>query len=154
MTRATRRLQVTGIVDAPAGRVFAFLTRPDNHVALDTSGMVRSSVDHATLTAVDEVFAMNMYNTIRGHHRTENHVVVFEPDRAIGWAPAAAGETPAGHTFVWRLDPVGEQQTAVSQTYDWSGFTHLEMLDHLPVIGRDQLQSSLDLLAEAVEELR
>ena len=30
----------------------------------------------------------------------------------------------------------------VSQTYDWSTFTQVEMLDHLPVVGRDQLQES------------
>ncbi|WP_028925016.1 SRPBCC family protein [Pseudonocardia acaciae] len=146
MPDAPRRIQVTRTIDAPAGRIFAFLADPDNHPAFDTSGMVRASAGHVTLDAVGTVFVMNM----KGDRRVENHVVVYERDRALGWAPAEPGHEPAGHTFVWRLTPAGEHRTVVTQTYDWSEFTHLDMLAHLPVVDRDQLQASLDLLAEAV----
>jgi hypothetical protein len=84
----------------------------------------------------------------------ENHVVVYDPDRAIGWAPAEPGRKPAGHTFVWHLRPDGEGRTVVSQTYDWSEFDHVEVLDRSPVLDRDQLQASLDLFADAVTEDR
>ena len=151
MAEDVRRIQVSRVVTAPAGRVFAFLADPDNHLLLDTSGMVRGSADHATVTGVGAVFVMDMHNAIRGDHQVENHVVVFEPDRALGWAPAEPGHEPAGHTYVWRLRPDGEGRTVVSQTYDWSGFSHLDMLSHLPVLDREQLRRSLDLLARAVE---
>jgi hypothetical protein len=145
---------VTRTIDAPAADLFAFLASPDNHVRLDTTGMVRASADHRRLTGVGDVFVMNMHNEIKGDHQVENHIVVYEPDRAIGWAPAEPGHDPAGHTFVWNLQPAGVQRTIVSQTYDWSAFTHVDMLSHLPVIGRQQLLASVDLLAEAVHEGR
>lgn len=147
---ATRAIRVRRVIDAPAARIFAFLTNADNHLALDTSGMIRGSADHATLDRVGQVFVMDMHNPIKGDHRVANHVVAYEPGRAVGWAPAEPGREPAGHTYVWRLAPTADGRTEVSQTYDWSAFTHLEMLAHLPVVDRDQLLASVDLLAEAV----
>lgn len=38
-----------------------------------------------------------------------------------------------------------------SQTYDWSPFTHLDMLAHSPVVKREQLLKSPDQLTKAVE---
>src|SRR5262249_34293930 len=43
MGRQPRSITVSRVVDAPAARVFAFLADPANHVALDTSGMVRGA---------------------------------------------------------------------------------------------------------------
>ena len=94
-------ITVTGIVAAPVERVFALLADPDRHPELDASGMLRHAGTHVALTAIGDVFTMAMQNA--GDYEVENHVVVFEPDRAIGWAPALPGQTPAGHTFVWRL---------------------------------------------------
>jgi uncharacterized protein YndB with AHSA1/START domain len=150
MAQADRHITVTRIIAAPAADLFAFLANPNNHVRLDTTGMVRSSADDRRVTGVGDVFVMNMHNEINGDHQVENHVVVYEPDRALGWAPAEPGQDPAGHTFVWNLQPAGAGETIVSQTYDWSAFTHIDMLSHLPVVDRDQLLASLDLLAEAV----
>jgi len=95
---------------------------------------------------------MNMRNRIKGDHQVENHVVIYEPDRAIGWAPAEPGCEPAGHTWTWRLTPFADNRTLVTETYDGSGFKHKEMLDYLPVINQDQVQASLDRLAEALRE--
>ena len=39
----------------------------------------------------------------------------------------------------------------ITHTYDWSGFTHLDMFSHLPVLDREKLRRSLDKLAQAVE---
>jgi hypothetical protein len=51
---------------------------------------------------------------------------------------------------VWELAADGDQRTRVSQTYDWSAFSHLDMLDYLPVVDETQLRSSLDKLADAL----
>lgn len=145
-----RSIEVSRLVDAPAARVFAFLSDPANHIAFDTSGMVCGAATTATIAGVGDVFVMNMHNPIKGDHHVENHVVVHEPARAIGWAPAEPGRPPAGHTWIWRLGPEAAGRTVVSQTYDWSRFSHVEMLDHLPVIDSAQLLASLDRLAEAL----
>lgn len=138
------------VVDASAARVFRFLADPANHVAFDTSGMVRGAAPGAAISGLGDVFVMNMYNDIKGDHQVENHVVVYEADRAVGWAPAGAGETPAGHTWTWRLLPCGDDRTLVSLVYDWSRFTHLDMIEHLPVVDCAQMRVSLDRLARAV----
>jgi uncharacterized protein YndB with AHSA1/START domain len=145
-----RSIAVSRVVDAPVERVFAFLSDPANHVAFDTSGMVRGAASGARIGGVGEVFVMNMNNAFKGDHQVENHVVAYEPDRAIGWAPAEPGHPPAGHTWTWRLAPADAGRTVVSQIYDWSRFSHVEMLDHLPVIDRGQLLASVDRLAETL----
>ena len=150
MSDEVRRIEVSRLVDAPAARIFAYLTNADNHPCFDTSGMVRASADHAVLRGEGSVFVMDMHNAVKGEYQVENHVVVHEPERAIGWAPAEPGHDPAGHTFVWRLTPVDDDRTLVTLTYDWSAFTHLDMLSYLPVVNRDQLQASLDRVARAV----
>ena len=58
MPTQTNRIEVSRVIDAPAELVFTFLTRPDNHVALDASGMIRSSADHRTLTETGAVFVV------------------------------------------------------------------------------------------------
>jgi uncharacterized protein YndB with AHSA1/START domain len=151
MPGARRRIEVSRVVNAPAGKVFAFLTKPDNHCALDTSGMIRSSADHHRVTETGAVFVMNMHNQTKGDHQVANHVICYEPDRAIGWAPAEPGADPAGHTWTWHLTPKGPNQTLVTEIYDWSSFRNVDMLSHLPVIDHAQMHASLDRLAEALE---
>lgn len=93
---------------------------------------------------------MDMHNSFKGDHQVANHVVAFEEGRTIGWAPAEPGEPPAGHTYTWHLEPAGDDRTTVTQVHDWSAFTHTDMLEHLPVVSRDQLLASLDMLETAV----
>ena len=138
------------MVDAPVERVFAFLADPANHAALDTSGMVRGAATGAPISGLGDVFVMDMHNAFKGDHQVENHVVVHEPGRAIGWAPAEPGHPPAGHTWTWRLAPLGADRTTVTLVYDWSRFTHVEMLEHLPVLDDAQMLASVDRLAEAL----
>lgn len=145
-----RAITVTRLVEAPAARVFTCLADPANHPALDTSGMIRGAAEPGPITHVGQVFVLDMHNSMRGAHQVANHVVTFEPGRALGWAPAEPGHPPAGHTWTWRLEPAGAQCTAVSQTYDWSAFTHTDMLSHLPVLDREQLHAALDKLAEVL----
>jgi uncharacterized protein YndB with AHSA1/START domain len=146
-------ITVTRVVDAPAARVFAYLANPANHRALDTSGMIQGAADPRPITEIGQVFVMNMHNPIKGDHQVENHVIAFEPDHAIGWAPAEPGHPPAGHTYTWRLTPADDHHhhTEVTQTHDWSAFTHTDMLAHLPVVNKDQLQASLNKLADNLE---
>ncbi|HEY3709622.1 MAG TPA: SRPBCC family protein [Amycolatopsis sp.] len=141
------RIAVTRMVDAPAVDVFAYLANPANHRDLDTSGMIQGAADPGPITGAGQVFVMNMRNPIKGDHQVENHVIAFESGRVIGWAPAEPGHPPAGHTYTWTLAPAGNHRTEVTQTHDWSAFTHTEMLSHLPVLSEDQLRASLDKLA-------
>jgi hypothetical protein len=61
----------------------------------------------------------------------------------------------AGQTFLITMqnEDKGEDggDTEVSQTYDWSEFSHVEALPYLPLLGREQLEESLVRLAEVIE---
>lgn len=142
------------MIDAPAAEIFRFLSDPANHAVLDTSGMVRGAAPGATIAGVGDVFVMNISNDVKGDHHDENHVVVYEPDRAIGWAPAEPGRTPAGHTWTWRLEPREGERTVVRHVYDWSRFTHTDMLHHLRVIDGSQMLESVGRLAAALTRRR
>jgi uncharacterized protein YndB with AHSA1/START domain len=143
-------ITVSRTVDAPPERTFALIADPDRHPDLDASGMVRASQTHLAIEELGDVFTMDMHNDRFGDYTMENHVVVYEPDTALGWAPAAPGAAPSGYTWVYRLAPDGEDDTKVTLTYDWSAVTDEAFRKFFPVIDADGLAASLDLLAEAL----
>lgn len=144
-------ITASGVVDAPVERVFALLADPDRHRDVDASGMIRHAETHLAITEVGDVFRMAMRNPMLGDYEMDNHVVVYEPDRAIGWAPAPAGEEPVGHTYVWRLAPTDDDRTEVTQTYDWSAVTVEWLLPHLPVVDADGLAASISKVEAALD---
>jgi uncharacterized protein YndB with AHSA1/START domain len=144
-----RSIQVSRTIDAPPERTFALIADPDRHPDLDASGMIRASRTHLAIEELGDVFTMDMHNDVFGDYTMDNHVIVYEPDVALGWAPAAQGEAPSGYTWIYRLAPVGDG-TSVTLTYDWSAVTDPEMLRYFPVIDADGLAASLDLLAAAL----
>jgi len=146
----TRQLTVSMTINAPIERVFAMLADPDRHPELDGSGMLRGSRTHEVLTGVGETFSMDMHHEMLGDYRTDNVVTVYERDRAIGWAPAAAGQEPFGHTFTYRLEPDGDDRTLVQQTYDWSQVTAERVLELCPLVSKEQLTATLERLDAAL----
>jgi uncharacterized protein YndB with AHSA1/START domain len=138
-------------VDAPVERVFAMLADPDRHIDFDGSGTIRGSRTHTVLTGVGDVFTMDMHRDEFGDYQTDNRVVSYQRDREIGWAPGLAGREPFGHTFTYRLEPIGDDRTMVTLTYDWSAVTDEgRRRVRLPVISRAELDHSLELLAAAM----
>jgi uncharacterized protein YndB with AHSA1/START domain len=142
-------------VAAPVQRVFAVLADPTTHPAIDGTGWVRQAVDPAPLTAVGQIFRMDMYLSAHpeGNYRMANKVQVLEPPHVIGWLPGRAA--PAGHLefggWFWRydLEPIGPSETEVTLTYDWSGVAP-SVREHLrfPPFGSEHLGNSLIHLAE------
>ena len=119
-------LSATRTINAPAEAVFAVLANPTTHQAIDGTGWVRESLDGKRLAEVGQIFRMAMYHSNYGgmHYEMTNRVEVFQPPRAIAWLPGQ-GDDDAALDFggwVWRydLEPVGDHQTEVTLTYDWS----------------------------------
>jgi hypothetical protein len=56
--------------------------------------MLRGAVTRDVVTGVGDVFVMQMYFSEHGDYQMNNHVVEFEPDRLIGWEPAAGHGHP------------------------------------------------------------
>ena len=148
-------ISVSAIVNAPADVVFGVLADPTTHEAIDGTGWVRKPVRVEPLSEVGQVFRMNMYhrNNGIGDYEVANRVEVFDPPRAIAWQPGQISDDAdleLGGWF-WRYDlaPVGEDQTDVTLTYDWSGVPR-ETREHIqfPPFDVSHLDNSLEHLAK------
>ena len=147
-------IKSTCVVDAPAETVFDVLADPTTHQAIDGTGWVREPLDGKRLTGVGQVFRMAMYHTNYGgmHYEVANRVEVFQPPHAIAWLPGQ-GADDANLDFggwIWRydLEPVGDDRTEVTLTYDWSAVPPaIRERIGFPPFDRQHLDNSLKHLA-------
>ncbi|MGW9032395.1 hypothetical protein ACWGQ5_52215 [Streptomyces sp. NPDC055722] len=115
-------------IGAPAGDLFRILADPRRHPDLDGSGMLRGGVCDAVVSGVGDVFVMRMYDERFGDYEMHNHVVVYEPDRRIGWEPRPGSGHPDasmpgaawGHRWIFDLVPHGAGATVVTEIFDGS----------------------------------
>ena len=153
MTDNEGKITVARVFDTPAKDIFKVLSNPANHAELDGSGMVQSDEKSDRITAVGQVFTMNMYlEKMGGEYQTENHVVGYDVNKLLAWKTAVSGKEPAGWQWVWELEAQSPESTRVSLTYDWSHVTDKDVLGHIsfPLIEAHQLEASLGKLAEKV----
>ncbi|SHN46716.1 SRPBCC family protein [Cryptosporangium aurantiacum] len=153
-----QRISTTRRIAAPAARIFAVISDPDGHVAIDGSGMLMAADGSRRLTAVGDMFIMNMDreplgDLPMGKYTVQNTVVAFTPEAAIAWQPGEVDGRPLGHTYGYTLTPVGTDTTEVTSYCDWSG-VHPKILTILswPVVPLSMLETSLDNLQRLVEE--
>jgi hypothetical protein len=136
MGMSNENIHATLTVNAPAQTVFDVLADPTTHAAIDGTGWVRDAVDGEQLTATGQIFRIGMYhdNHPNKHYEMANRVEVFDRPHAIAWLPGAQpGHIPGRQGsaddpvefggWFWRydLEPVGDDRTEVTLTYDWSG---------------------------------
>ena len=148
-------VSATLTVAVPAATVFAVLADPATHAAIDGTGWVQEAVDRAPLTAVGQIFRMDMYHARHpgGDYQVVNQIQVLDPPRSIGWLTGQ--EKDDGHLefggWIWRYDlaPLGPSETEVTLTYDWSAVPQFirERGIHFPPFGPDHLINSLHHLA-------
>lgn len=162
-TVTSESVSATTTISAAAGTVFAVLTDPARHVAIDGTGWVCDAIDLQPITASGQVFRMRMFhpNHPDGNYEMHNLVLDFERDRAIAWRPgfvkdASTGELGFGG-WTWRYDlvPCGAEACRVTHTYDWSAVgpeprKHLEF----PPFPVDHLANSLNHLGDMTTGLR
>ncbi|MGO1183509.1 MAG: SRPBCC family protein [Micrococcaceae bacterium] len=144
------KITVTRTIDAPAKDVFEVLTLPDNHAKIDGSGTVVSEDHTDRIQQVGDVFRMNMNGDhMGGDYQTDNHVVAYDENKLVGWKTAPAGTQPPGWQWVYTLEPVEQDSTRVSLTYDWSDVTDPDLLakNLFPLFDEEQLEGSLARLA-------
>lgn len=153
MTGNNTSITVTRTIDAAAKDIFDLLSLPAKHPSFDGSGMVVSSADTERITASGEKFVMNMHaEAMGGDYVMHNHVIAFDENKLIGWAPAQEQnkDEPAGWTYVYALNATDANTTEVTLTYDWSKVTDDKLISLFPVVSAEQLEDSLNQLAAAV----
>jgi hypothetical protein len=157
-------MSVSTTVNASVDAVFGVLADPTTHQAIDGTGWVRESRDGKPLTETGQIFRVGMYHDNHPNKLYEmaNRVEVFEPPRAIAWQPGSERRHIPGHPdpddtaldfggWIWRydLEPVSDDRTEVTLTYDWSGVPPQKRETfQFPPFERQHLDNSLAHLAE------
>jgi hypothetical protein len=121
------RLSATRRIAAPASKLFQIVSSPAGHVQIDGSGMLEAAPDAKPLTEVGDTFDMDMdrtpLNDIPGlvKYKVRNTVTQFVPDRLIEWTVGSADRPPLGHVYGWRIEPVSDTESEVTNYCDWTG---------------------------------
>lgn len=147
------KVSATRNIDAANETIFNVLSNPERHAEIDGSDMVRSDDKTDRITAVGQVFRMNMHwDKMGGDYKTDNHVVGYEENKLLAWTTAPSGEEAPGWEWVWELVPQGSDSTEVTITYDWSAVTDKSVLEQVnfPVVDQEALEGSLANLAATV----
>jgi uncharacterized protein YndB with AHSA1/START domain len=135
----------TTTIDAPAARIFDLLADPAKHPLIDGSGTVKASrgADSRRL-ALGSTFGMDMKMGMP--YRIKNTVVEFEENRLIAWRHFA------GHRWRWELEPIDENTTRVTETFDYSTAPAggLYPLLGFPERNRKGIEATLARLSEVV----
>jgi hypothetical protein len=139
-------------VAAPAPEIFAVLTDPTGHVAIDSSGMLMAASGDI-VTGAGDTFVVHMDREALndyplGLYDVTVEIVTFEPDREIAWT--VHGQLDLGHVYGYRLEPIAGG-TLVTSYYDWSGVGQ-DWKDAaiFPVVPEGALRATLGILARTV----
>jgi hypothetical protein len=150
----TQRIEVPRTIGAPAESIFAVLSDPQGHVAIDSSGMLMSATGDP-VGAVGDTFVVHMDREALndyplGLYDVTVTITAFEPDREIAWTVLGAIEPPLRHVYGYTLEPV-EGGTLVTSYYDWSDADPVWLeADIFPILPEGALRATLGILARTV----
>jgi hypothetical protein len=150
----TERFEVQRAIAATPSAIFAVLSDPAGHVAIDSSGMLMSATGTPAAAVGDEFVvhmdreALNDYPL--GLYDVTVKFVTFEQDREIAWTILGQLQPPIGHVYGYRLDPI-DAGTMVTSYYDWSDI-HPTWRERniFPILPESALRATLGILARTV----
>ncbi|MCD2194110.1 SRPBCC family protein [Actinomycetospora endophytica] len=140
-----RRVSRDIVVDAPPSAVFAVLADPREHGRFDGSGTVRSAIAGPDRLSRGARFGMSMRLGVP--YTINNEVVEFDEDRRIAWRHVGH------HRWRYELEPVDEDSTRVTETFDWSTARVPKLLELLryPATNARGIEATLPRLKAHVE---
>jgi hypothetical protein len=117
------RFEVQRKIPADAADIFAIVSSPTGHVAIDASGMLQSATGEPA-RAVGDTFVIHMDREAlgdlpMGKYDVTVTITAYEQDRFITWEVSGPGFPSIGHYYGYRLEPV-DGGTLVTSIYDWS----------------------------------
>jgi uncharacterized protein YndB with AHSA1/START domain len=149
------RIEATRRIAAPASAVWELVSHPEGHVRIDGSGMLEAALDAKPLTAVGDIFDMDMDreplgDVPLGKYQVRNWVTRIEPDHLIEWsANNIEKPEPFGHTYGWRIDAVSGSECDVTNYTDWSELSE-ELKPYWPIVPLTMLEKSVENLERIV----
>jgi hypothetical protein len=124
-----QRVSASRRIRASAHALFEIVSSPQGHVRIDGSGMLEAAPDAQPLTAVGDVFDIDMdrtpLNDIPGlvKYSVRNTVTQIVPDHLVEWTIGPVDQPPFGHVYGWKLDAVSDTETDVVNYCDWTNIT-------------------------------
>lgn len=148
------RIEVSRTIAEPASAIFAVLTDPHGHVAIDSSGMLQDA-EGERVTAAGDTFTVHMDRESLndfplGRYDVTVRITEFEPDRLITWTILGQLKPQIGHVYGYRMEP-GPEGTVVTSFYDWSQIDpKWREAGIFPVLSEGALRATLGILERAV----
>ncbi len=153
----SERFEVQRTIPADPAAIFAVVTDPKGHVAIDASGMLQSaSGDPAR--AEGDTFVIHMDREALGDLPMGKYDVIvtftaFEQDRYVTWEVSGEGFPSIGHYYGYRLDPADGGGTVVTSIYDWSNVDERwKATGAWPIIPESALKATLGILERTVRD--
>ena len=147
------RATVTRRIAAPAHAIFVLVSDPARHVDIDGSGMLQAAPGAWRLTAVGQMFDMDIDRRPLGdipnmaEYQVRCTVTQLIPDRLVEWTVRAVGKPPAGHVYGWQIEADSDTACVVSHYCDWTNISdELRARFRWPVVPVDRLQRSVENL--------
>jgi hypothetical protein len=152
---AVERHEVSRVIPADAAVIFAVVSSPEGHVAIDASGMLQDFTGEAATAEGDE-FVIHMDREALGDVPLGKYDVTvtitgYEQDRFITWEVSGAGFPSIGHYYGYRLDPNDDGTTTVTSIYDWSA-VDAGIKEYWPVVPLSALKATLGILERTVRQ--
>ncbi len=151
----SERFEIKREIAAPPAKVFAVLSTPRGHVAIDASGMLQSA-DGPPVEQVGDEFVVHMdreslNDRPLGRYDVRVIITKFEQDRIIEWMIAGVTQPPIMHLYGYQLEAI-QTGTLVTTYYDWSQISdEIRTRGIFPVIPEATLRATLGILARTVE---
>jgi hypothetical protein len=150
----TERIEVPRTIAAPAADIFAVLSDPQGHVAIDATGMLQGA-DGNRVRAAGDSFVVHMDRESLndfplGKYEVTVSISEFEQDSLIAWTIFGQIKPDIGHVYGYRLEPV-DDGTLVTSFYDWSNIDqHWRDANIFPIVSELALRATLGILDRTV----
>jgi hypothetical protein len=149
------RYEVSRDIPASAADIFAVVSSPAGHVAIDASGMLQDHTGEPATKEGDE-FVIHMDRESLGDLPMGRYDVTvtmtgWEQDRFLTWEVSGPGFPSIGHYYGYRLEPTGDDTTRVTSIYDWSNVDE-NLKQHWPVVPLSALKATLGILERTVRQ--
>lgn len=142
-----RRVSASREVAATPDQIFEMIADPSRQPAWDGNEHLAEATRGQRVRSLGDVFKMTLtMGSIR-----ENHVVEFVEGRLIAWKPAEPGQKPVGHLWRWEVDPIDDEHSNVTHTYDWTNLHDETRFQRARATTSTRLAASINRLAALVE---